>query len=243
VRKAYIIFLLVALPLAACTLVKNPATLSTPQPYIYPVTTPTIPDAQYRIQPGDTLDIKFFYNPQLNETALPVRPDGRIALQLVPEVMVAGLTPAEARKLLVEKYESTELRYVEVAVAVKTFSNQKIFVDGEVGKSGLYPLTGHLTVLQAIAEAGGMRETARVNEVILIRRGADNKPIVTTLNLEAAREGRDVNQDPLLVPYDIVFVPRSPIANLDLWVDQYIRRLLPFSLPSPIPQPTTSATW
>lgn len=108
---------------------------------------------------------------------------------------------------------------------------------------GLFPLVGHTTVLHAIAQAHGFRETARVNEVILIRRGADNKPIVTTLNLEKARDGSDTSQDVLLMPYDIVFVPRSPIANVDLWVDQYIRRLLPFSLPSPVPQPTTTSTW
>jgi len=242
-KKIYFLYPLLLFLLCSCTLVKNPSPVFYPQPYIYPQAVPVAPEAQYRIQPGDTLDIKFFYNPQLNEVSLPVRPDGRISLQLVPEMVVAGLTPQEAKQLLVEKYEATELRNVEVSVQVKTFGGQRIYVDGEVYRANLYPLVGQMTTLQAIALAGGLKETARINEVILIRRGADNKPIVTTLNLERARNGADITQDALLMPYDIVFVPRSPIADVDLWVDQYIRRLLPFSLPSPIPQPTTTSSW
>ncbi len=75
----------------------------------------------YEIQAGDRLDIKFYYNPELNETDLPVRPDGRISLQLIGEVSVRGLTPGALRDLLKKKYEATELRDVEVAVIVRSF--------------------------------------------------------------------------------------------------------------------------
>jgi polysaccharide biosynthesis/export protein len=237
----FALFCVFCVLLTGCSTAKGPSLATPPPPYFYPQPTLAPPDPQYRIQPGDTLDIKFFYNPQINEINLPVRPDGRIQIQLVPEVEVAGLTPEEVKNLLVKKYESTELRNVVVSVQVKTFSGQKIFVDGEVGRPGLYPLLGHSTILQAIAQGGGMRETARTHEVILIRRGPDNKPVVARLNMDVARSGVDVTQDVLLAPYDIVFVPRSTIANIDLWVDQYIRRLLPFSLPSPVPQPTTTS--
>jgi len=184
------------------------------------------------------LDFKYFYNPELNEQAVPVRPDGRISLQLIPEITAAGLTADELRNLLKQKYESTDLRNVEITVIVRSFSAHKIFVDGEVNRPGMYPLVGPMTTLQAIAQAGGMRESARVNEVIVIRRGIDNKLIVTTKKLWKAIDGTDITQDILVMPYDIVYVPRSPIANFNLWIDQYIRRALPFSLPSPVPQPT-----
>jgi polysaccharide biosynthesis/export protein len=242
-KKTFALYFVLFFLLCGCTMVKNPSTLFYPQPFIYPQAVPFTPEAQYRIQPGDVLNIKFFYNPELNEEALAVRPDGRISLQLVPEIVIAGLTPNEARTLLMQKYEDTEFRDVDVTVQVKTFGVQKVFVDGEVGRAGVIPLVGPMTALQAIAQVYGMRETARTHEVILIRRGVDNKPIVTTLNLDRARDGSDITQDVLLMPYDIVYVPRSPIANIDLWVDQYIRKLLPFTLPSPLPQPTTTSTW
>jgi len=226
--------------LSACggPIVNNPSPVFTPQPYLYPHTVPFTPGTQYTIQPGDTLDFRYFYNPELNVQSIPVRPDGRISLQLIPEITAAGLTPDELKNLLMQKYESTDLRNIDITVIVRSFSAHKIFVDGEVYRPNLYPLVGPITTLQAIAQAGGMRETARVNEVIIIRRGTDNKLIVTTKNLEKAIDGTDITQDILLMPYDIVYVPRSPIANFNLWIDQYIRRTLPFSVPSPIPQPT-----
>jgi len=72
------------------------------------------PAKEYRIQPGDQLDIKLFYNPELNEQ-LTVRPDGRITLQLVNDVLAAGLTPAELTAVLTKAY-ATELRNPKVAV-------------------------------------------------------------------------------------------------------------------------------
>jgi protein involved in polysaccharide export with SLBB domain len=219
-------------------MVSNPANYAIPQTHIYPRPELFTPDTSYKIQVGDSLDIKFFYNPELNEKELPVRPDGRISLQLIDEVVASGLTPDELKNLLKRKYETTELRNVEIAVVVRSFSHQKVFVDGEVGSPSLVPIMGQLTVMQAIAQARGVRETARMFEVIIIRRGRDHKPMITTVNLEKVLDGTDLNQDILLMPYDIVYVPRSPIANVDLWVDQYIRKLLPFSLPSPVPTPT-----
>lgn len=150
----------------------------------------------------------------------------------------AGLTPDGLKDSLKRKYEATELRNVEIAVVVRSFSHQKVFVDGEVGSPRLVPIMGQMTVMQAIAQSNGMKESARRNEVIVIRRGRDHKPIITTVNLEKVLDGTDLNQDILLMPFDIVYVPRSPIANVDLWVDQYVRRLLPFALPSPVPTPT-----
>jgi protein involved in polysaccharide export with SLBB domain len=180
---------------------------------------------EYRIQIGDVLDVKFYYNPELNDSVT-VRPDGRISLQLAPEVMAAGQTPNDLAGQLRERYRS-ELRNPQITVIVRNFGSQRMFVDGEVGTPGLVTLTGPLTVMQAIAESGGFRETARYNEVLVIRRTATKKPQVMTVNLENAINGTDLGQDIYVLPFDIVFVPRSPIANVDLWVDQYIRRLIP----------------
>jgi polysaccharide biosynthesis/export protein len=169
--------------------------------------------ANYKIRPGDTLDIKFFYNPELNEKDLPVRPDGRISLQLIDETSVLGLTPTDLRDLLKKKYEATDLRDVEVAVIVRSFSNQKVFVDGEVGLPTSVQVKGELTVMQAIAFARGLRDTAGLREVIVIRRGNQGKPEIRTVNLEKVLDGTDPGQDILLKPFDIVYVPKSPTCE------------------------------
>jgi polysaccharide biosynthesis/export protein len=166
-------------------------------------------DTDYRIQAGDTLDIKFFYNPELNERDLPVRPDGRISLQLINDISVLGLTPDGLRGLLKQKYEATELRDVEVAVIVRNFSYQRVFVDGEVGLPTSVLLMGGLTVMQAIACARGLSDTAWLREVVVVRRG-NLKPEIRTVNLEKVLDGTDPGQDISLKPLDIVYVPRSP---------------------------------
>lgn len=181
----------------------------------------------YRIHSGDQLEIKFFYNSELNEV-VSVRPDGRISLQLVNEIKVAGLTPVELRDQLKSLY-AKDIDKPEIAVIVRTFSSNHVFVDGEVGKPGLVPLTELTTALQAISQAGGMKETARRDEIIVIRRGQGNSVVSTMLNLELALDGTDVNQNIQLASNDIVYVPRSHISNVNLWVDQYIRKMLPIT--------------
>lgn len=178
---------------------------------------------QYRIQVGDQLDIKFFYNSPLNEQVL-VRPDGRISLQLIDEVLAVGMTPAELTKELVERY-SVELRQPAVTVIVRAFGAQLVFVDGEVGRPGLVPIIGVTTVLQAIAQAGGLKPSARESEVLIIRRG-ESAPVTVSVNLKNARRD-DLAQNITLAPFDIVFVPRSRVADVNAWVDQYIRQNIP----------------
>jgi protein involved in polysaccharide export with SLBB domain len=217
-------FLFLLLLLIACApVVKNPTPLSQQS-----IQTSPYPEQEYRIQVGDQLDIKFFYNPELNEQVT-VRPDGRISLQLAPEIIVANLTPAQLKEVLTKKY-AEEIPQPEIAVIVRSFNSQRVYVDGEVTKSGMVTLVGFTTVLQAISQAGGVKDTARTTEVIVIRRGADNKPLVIPVNLDKAIDGTDMGQDIVLRPFDIVYVPKSPIANVNKWVDQYIRKNIPISI-------------
>ena len=197
------------------------------------------PAQEYKIQYGDQLDIKFLYNPELNEN-LPVRPDGRITLQLVGDLMVVDMTPTQLAEALKTRYAS-ELKRPEVTVIVRQFAAQKVFVDGEVIRPGLLQLVGPMKVSQAIAQSGGFGYDARKKEVVVIRQNPAGKPLVTVVNMEEVQHGIDMANDINLMPYDMVFVPKSPIGEVDKWVDQYIRRLLPFPIPSPIPTPTTTS--
>ena len=188
----------------------------------------TLPAKEYRIQPGDQLDIKLFYNPELNEQ-LTVRPDGRITLQLVNDVMAAGLTPAQLTAVLTKAYAG-ELRSPKVAVIVRTSVADRVYVDGEVTRAGLVPLVGPTTILQSISQAGGIKETAKTGEVILLRKGEDNKMTAFRISLDDAFSGTGENRDIYLKPNDIIYVPKSAIADVNTWVDQYIRRNIPIPL-------------
>jgi len=215
-------YVLVTLLLTACAAtVRNPVPLQQVAQVSGDVT------KEYRIKTGDQLDIKFFYNPELNEQLI-VRPDGRISLQLANDVMATGLTPAELTGELKKKY-SAELDKPEITIIVRTFTYQRVFVDGEVNKAGLVPLTDPMTVLQSISQAGGVKDTALLKGVIVIRRTADNKLVTMQLNLEEAIDNTDMKQDIALMPNDIVYVPKTTIANVNVWVDQYIRKNIPIS--------------
>ena len=180
----------------------------------------------YLIQPGDQLDIKFFYNPELNET-LTVRPDGKISLQLVDEVQAAGLKPSQLDEVLTEKY-GHELKEPVLTVIVRSFTSQRIYVGGEVNRQGLIPLTAGMTPLQAVFNAGGFEETAKPESAIVIRKGLDNRPVPIKMDLTDAMHGKSGSADFLLQPHDIVYVPKSAIAKANKFVNQYIENLLLF---------------
>jgi hypothetical protein len=75
----------------------------------------------------------------------------------------------------------------------------------------------------------------------VIRQNPAGKPFVTVVDMEKVQRGIDMTMDVNLMPYDMVYVPKSPIAEIDKWVAQYIRNLLPFPLPSPIPTPVSTS--
>ena len=87
-------------------------------------------------------------------------------------------------------------------------------------------LEGPTTLMQSIASAGGFTDRSKLAEVIVIRRRS-NKTVVVVANLNDVINGKDTRQDINLLPSDIVYVPRTPIANVNIWVDQYIRKNIP----------------
>ncbi len=181
---------------------------------------------QYFIQPGDQLHIKFFYNPELNE-AVTVRPDGKISLQLIDEVQAAGLTPAQLDDFLTDRY-SKELKKPAITVIVGSFSSQRVYVGGEVSRQGLVELTGGMTALQAVLSAGGFKETADPEAAIIIRKGPDNQPVPVRVNLKSALSGDGPGALVQLRPYDVVYIPKTWIAEANKFVKEYVQDLLLF---------------
>ena len=215
--------LLTVFLLASCSaMVQNPVPLSDPR-----VQANSYPQKAYRIKAGDDLEIRFFYNPELNDKVI-VRPDGFISLQLIGELAILDMTPGELTSTLQQRYEPM-IQRPSITVTVRGFAAERVYVDGEVNKPGLIALTGKVTVMQAIAMAGGYKDSARLHEIILIRRGPSNEPLAIPIDLAEIINGKNMGQDILLLPYDIVFLPKSPIANVNMWVTLYIKNNLPIS--------------
>lgn len=176
---------------------------------------------EYVIQPGDQLDIKFRVTKDLNEQVT-VRPDGMISLQIVGDIPAAEQTAEQLRQRLVGAY-SKELKDPDVAVIVRSFSAYGIFVGGEVQLQGRVPLSHQLSLLQAVILAGGFRDTADRARVIVRRDGVNHM-----FNLKAELHGMVAGQDIPLEPNDVVYVPKSHIAKVNQFVDQYIEKVIPF---------------
>ncbi len=181
----------------------------------------------YRFEPGDKLKVEFLLTPEMGEDAI-VAPDGTIGLRAAGHVRAAGLTAKEleaaitqnARRLLTDPIVTVSLNDPAAAL---------VFVGGSVSKPGAYPVPGRRGALESILLAGGFGTEARMDEVVLIRRNPEDRPMLRTLNLQKFVSTAGDSGDVPLYPGDIVFVPRNRISEIDLWIDQYINRFLPFS--------------
>jgi len=188
---------------------------------------PPARNTPYRLLPGDLLSIRFYGNAELNED-VPVRPDGAISVPFLGDVKAAGLSPGDLSQDLGRRYAG-ELANPRIVVIVKDLASQRVWVGGEVAKPGMIQVKGPLTLFAALQEAGGLLPTARRKQVVLIRPDAgDGRPIGRTIDVRDLESGLDPHDVPLQA-LDVVFVPRNRISSVDVFVDQYIKQLLPIT--------------
>jgi polysaccharide export outer membrane protein len=186
----------------------------------------TVTASEYSFNVGDEIDVKLYYHPELNETAL-IRSDGKVSFQLVGDVVAAGMTSASLSQQLHTQYIAAGLRNPIVTVILRKSAGQKVFVGGEVGTPRMIAYEGRLSLSQALFEAGGLKATAQRKNILLLRDNNQGKPLVMTVSLDQIFEQQ---HDIALHPYDVVFVPKSPIARVNEFVDQYILKVLPITL-------------
>ncbi|WP_028311353.1 polysaccharide biosynthesis/export family protein [Derxia gummosa] len=193
-----------------------------------PAAVPTEAGATYRIVAGDQLMLRFDYQPDQAQT-IQVAPDGGATLPWIGWQMLAGRTLDEVSRDLTQRYASV-LKRPDTSVNLATGSAQRVFVGGEVGRSGAIPLNGRVTVTQALLLAEGLRETAATDHIVLLRPEAGGAPAAYAIDLRGVLDGSAPEADVVLRADDVLVVPRSGVANVNLWVDQYIRKNLPVSL-------------
>ena len=174
------------------------AAVAAPRP-----TDPVVPPG-YVIGTDDVLSIVYWKDKDMSADAK-VRPDGRIALPLINEVVAAGLTPEQLHQKLTEESK----KYMEdanITVVVREINSRKAFITGEVHKPGPYPLTAPTTVMQLIALAGGLREYADAKK-IMIMRSENGRQISLPFNYKDVASGKKLQQNIELKPGDSVVVP------------------------------------
>ena len=198
-----------------------PAPASEPQApaMVYSDATPT-----YRFYPGDEIEITVFSAPELTRTVT-VAPDGRVAMPLIGAIRAADLTADQLHDELVSAY-AAHLRMPELTVTPRSYGSRQVFVGGEVARPGIYEMPAQMDAFQAVALAGGFLPTARRGDVLVMSRASGAAEVTEVdLSTRALRAGLPDAQP--LQRYDVVYVPRSRISQVNLFMQQYVRDALP----------------
>lgn len=208
--------------LAACTSPVVPP--ENQQPERFAAWTDTAPE--YRLGPGDELSVLLPYNSEMNYTGL-VGPDSRFIMPIAGSFTVDNLTADQLQDDINKKLA----RYVlapNATVVVRKYA-QGVYVGGEVRSPGQVNIQGRMDLLAAITMAGGTHDTARKDEVVVIRRSPSGQPMIRTVDINSFVKTGNPTNNLILQPLDIVFVPKSNIAEVNQWIDQFINRTLPFA--------------
>jgi protein involved in polysaccharide export with SLBB domain len=178
---------------------------------------------EYRIVPGDRLQLDYGHRadsgiPEVRDVW--VRPDGRITVFPAGDVVAAGLTPMELQRNIIALL-SADLKLPRVVVSVAEVAGNVVHGMGRVDRPGSYPAGPFVTVMQAITAAGGLKDDAARNSVLLFHRDGARTVEVSRIRLDRLQHGDDL-ADQVVGRFDIIFVPRSTIGRIDVFAQQFI---------------------
>lgn len=183
--------------------------------------TPTFHDRRYRLQPSDRLELAYRYTPEYNES-LVIQPDGFVSIKLIGDLKLEGLTLEEARTAVLTSLK-VRLNDPEITLTVQDFVRPTYTVAGQVGSPGRYEIRGRISAVEAIAMAGGFKDSAKHSQVILFRRVDSEMAKTHVLNLKALMNANHprLEEDSQIEPGDLLVVPKnrvSKIADYVHWV-------------------------
>lgn len=173
---------------------------------------------------GDEVEITVYRHDDLNKK-IRIPPEGKNTLPLIGEIQTKGVSIHQLSKKIKEGYD-VYIENPQVTIEIASYKGQKIFVLGEVNNPGVYQFDPPTTVLEAVAKAGGFTLDGKDNSVVLIRGGASN-PEIKKLDLESALDKGEVSQNMCLQTGDVVFVPRTFIANVDRFFSHFEKIIRP----------------
>lgn len=173
-------------------------------------------NVRYRLQTMDVLEVNYRYTPEFNQTVT-VQPDGYVSLNLVGGLKLGGLTLDEAKKMLVDK-SSARLRDPEIALVLKDYVKPHFFVAGEVATPGRFELRGSVSALEAVAMAGGLKNSAKHSQAILYRKVNPDTAEAKLVDLKQIATLTGMREDFELRPGDLLFVPQNRISKIERFV-------------------------
>jgi polysaccharide biosynthesis/export protein len=170
-------------------------------------------DWRYELRPGDSFSIRFPLTPEFNQQDVVVQPDGFVTLQGVGEMSVAGKSLPELRQQLQAVYAKI-VSPQEITVELKDFERPYFVVGGEVGHPGKFDLRSDTTVAEAVAIAGGFKDTSKHSQVLLFRRVSDEWTEAKILDLKKMLKDGNLSEDSHLRPGDMIYVPKNLISKI-----------------------------
>lgn len=173
------------------------------------------PPGQYRLNPGDTIELDFRLSPELSQT-VSIDPDGTVSLLVIGRIHLAGLTLPEARQLILSR-ESEHLVRPEINIQLVNYQHLYVVVAGEVYLPQRIEMREPMSALQALTLAGGVRTTGRQTQVLLYRRINDQIAEVHKLNLKIKKDSQ-IENDMQLSPGDLIVVQRSKVESVARYV-------------------------
>lgn len=176
--------------------------------------------SEYVIGDDDELKITVWQNPDLDSEVV-VRPDGRISFPLIGDLIAKGQTISQLCDTITLRL-SEFVRNPQINISIKKMGGSRIIILGEVGKPGIYTVTRAKTVFEAIVLAGGPSPHAVLSSVIVIRNVLTSQPQAQRLNLVKLFQNKNMSQNFVLQPEDVIFIPRRFIADVNYFVSQII---------------------
>jgi polysaccharide export outer membrane protein len=167
---------------------------------------------RYRILPGDVIEVSFLLTPEFDQVVT-IQPDGYVTLKAVGSLVAGGRTTEEFTQALQAAYGKI-LRDPIITVNLNDFAKPYFIVDGQVDKPGKFELRGETTVTEAVAIAGGFKDTAKHSQVVLFRKVSDQWAEVKVLNVKHMMNSRNLAEDVYLRPGDMLFVPKNVISKI-----------------------------
>jgi len=180
---------------------------------------------EYRIGPSDLLEISVFQVPDLSRTVR-VNSSGSLSLPLIGQIQAGGLTSYQLEALIAKKLQQDYLQDPHVSVFIKEFVSQRVTVGGSVNKSGVFPISGRTTLLQAIAMAGGLGKFAVESDIRIFRTLQDGSNQVLVFDLKPIRKGEA--QDPPVLTSDVIVVAHSEVRERVRGMAEFLRDIAVF---------------
>ncbi|MGO9210655.1 MAG: polysaccharide biosynthesis/export family protein [Terriglobales bacterium] len=171
---------------------------------------------RYRLLKGDSFDVDFAFSPEFNQTVV-VQPDGYITLRGAGSMRVEGQTVPELTETIKKAYASI-LHNPVVTVALKDFEKPYFVAAGQVAKPGKYDLRSDLTLVEAVAIAGGFTANSKHSQVVLFRRVSDQLVEARLFNVKQMLQSRDLSEDAHLRPGDMIYVPQNMISKIQRFI-------------------------